>query len=63
MALHHSLLPVPRDPHDDDGQHLAPAPVDSLTSTDIQRIRDSLDQSTSDNTRESYASAWASYQT
>ena len=58
MALHHSLLPAPQDA----GQHLPPAPAASLTSSDIERIRASLDQSTSDNTRKSYASAWASFQ-
>ena len=49
MALHHSLLPAPQDA----GQHLPPAPVANLTSTDIQRIQGSLDQSTSDNTQKS----------
>ena len=58
MALHHSLLPAPQHA----GQALPPAPVPSLTDTDIERIRASLDQSTSDNTRKSYASAWASFQ-
>ena len=58
MALYHSLLPAPQDA----GQHLPPAPVANLTSTDIQRIQGSLDQSTSDNTRKSYVSAWTSFQ-
>ena len=58
MALHHSLLPAPQDA----GQHLPPAPVANLTSTDIQRIQGALDQSTSDKTRKSYASAWTSFQ-
>ena len=57
-----TYLPVPRNSHDGVGQHLAPAPGANLTSTHIQRIRSSLDQSTSDNTRKSYASAWASFQ-
>ena len=58
MALHHSLLPAPQDA----GQHLPPAPVASLTSTDIERIQGSLDHSVSDNTRKMYASAWHAFQ-
>ena len=59
MALHQSLLPAPQDV----GQHLPPAPVADLTSTDIKRTHASLNQSTSDNTRKIYASAWRSFQT
>ena len=59
MALHHSLLPAPQDV----GQHLPPAPVADLTSTDIERIHASLNQSNSENTRKMYASAWRSFQT
>ena len=59
MALQRSLLPGP----DPSTEALTPATATGLTSTEIQRLKNSLDQSVSDNTRAMYASAWRSFQT
>ena len=58
MTLQNPLLPVAPEP---DAEHL-PAPAGGLTGTDLQRIRQSLDHSVSDNTIAAYASAWKSFQ-
>ncbi len=56
--MQNALLPVPQD----STETQPPAPSANLTPTDIQRIRQSLDHSVSDNTRKMYASAWRSFQ-
>ena len=56
--MQNALLPVPQD----STETHPPAPSANLTPTDIQRIRQSLDHSVSDNTRKMYASAWRSFQ-
>ena len=56
--MQNALLPVPQD--STETHPLAPSA--NLTPTDIQRIRQSLDHSVSDNTRKMYASAWRSFQ-
>ena len=59
MALQNPLLPV-----SNPSTQAMPAPAaDTLTGADIQRLRQSLDSSVSDNTRKIYASAWRSFQT
>ena len=59
MALQNPLLPVT-----DPSTETMPAPAaDTLTGADIQRLRHSLDNSVSENTRKMYASAWRSFQT
>ena len=57
MALHPPLLPASDPPTE-----AMPAAADTLTSADIQRLRQSLDSSVSENTRKMYASAWRSFQ-
>ena len=58
MALQNPLLPVRQEPE----QTLPPARISSITPTDVQRIRRSLDSSVSDNTRAMYNSAWRSFE-
>ena len=58
MALQNPLLPVS---NPSTGAMPAPA-ADTLTGADIQRLRQSLDSSVSENTRKIYASAWRSFQ-
>ena len=58
MALQNPLLPA-SDPSTD--TMAAPA-ADTLTGADIQRLRQSLDSTVSENTRKMYASDWRSFQ-
>ena len=58
MALQNPLLPVRQEPE----QTLPPARISSITPTDVQRIRRSLDSSVADNTRTAYNSAWKSFE-
>ena len=57
MTLQDSLLPL----HHLTDKELLPAPAKDLTSTDIQKIQASLDQSVSDNSRAMYPSTWRSF--
>ena len=58
MTQHQTLLPASAEP---DNQDL-PAIPEGLGPTDVQRIRQSLDSSVSDNTRASYRSAWKTFE-
>ena len=58
MALKNPLLPITNPSTD-----TVPAPAaDHLNHADIQRLRQTLDSSVSENTRKMYASAWRSFQ-
>ena len=53
-----TLIPMETD---GEGRELTPA-AGGLASTDLQRIRQALDHSVSDNTRAAYQSAWRSFE-
>ena len=58
MALQNPLLPA-----SNPSAQAMPAPAaDNLNHADLQRLRQSLDSSVSENTRKMYASAWRSFQ-
>ena len=56
MTLQNPLIPDPVD------ESNAPAPAAGLTNADLARLRRSLDNSVSDNTRTAYNSAWKSFE-
>ena len=58
MTQQQALLPANVDPNNLD----LPAIPEGLGPTDVQRIRQSLDSSVSDNTRASYRSAWKTFE-
>ena len=58
MTQQQVLLPANATPN----QQILPAAAEGLGPADIQRLRQSLDSSVSENTRKMYASAWRSFQ-
>ena len=58
MTQQQVLLPANATPN----QQVLPAAAEGLGPADIQRLRQSLDSSVSENTRKMYASAWRSFQ-
>ena len=58
MNLQNPLLPVPRD----EPESLPAVLPAGLTGGDVEMIRQSLDQSVSDNTKAAHASAWRNFE-
>ena len=58
MTQQQALLPANAEPNNQD----LPAIPEGLAPSDLQRIRQSLDSSVSDNTRASYRSAWKTFE-
>ena len=58
MALQNPLIPAPANQPSDN----LPASATGLTTADLARLRRSLDNSVSDNTRAMYNSAWRSFE-